>query len=61
MWYFRAVAIDLDGTLAVADAVDPSTLDAPLETSRDERRLILVTGRTMDALWSGFPGLSDRS
>ena len=59
MWYFRAVAIDLDGTLASNDSVDPAVLQA-IETARRERRMILVTGRTMDDLRTGFADLTDR-
>jgi phosphoglycolate phosphatase (TIGR01487 family) len=59
MWYFRAIAVDLDGTLASNDAVHPSALQA-IETTRRERRMVLVTGRTMEDLRTGFPGLTAR-
>lgn len=58
MWYFRAVAFDLDGTLATGDAVDRSLLDA-LDTARAQRRLILVTGRVEADLARVFPTLAE--
>jgi len=52
---YRALATDYDGTLAKDGQVDESTL-AALERWRDSgRRLILVTGRELDELWTVFP------
>jgi hydroxymethylpyrimidine pyrophosphatase-like HAD family hydrolase len=57
MWFFRAVAFDLDGTLAVQDSVSSSVL-AAVDLARVDRSMLLVTGRTADELDSGFPGLA---
>jgi hydroxymethylpyrimidine pyrophosphatase-like HAD family hydrolase len=56
MWFFRAVALDLDGTVAENDHL-AGTAIAALRASRDERRIILVTGRIFDDLEAAFPGL----
>lgn len=59
MSWIRAVAVDLDGTIATQDSVS----DVALKAVRDMRfrrvRTLLVTGRTMAALYEGFPGLVD--
>jgi hydroxymethylpyrimidine pyrophosphatase-like HAD family hydrolase len=57
MWFFRAVALDLDGTLTDGYQLGESTM-AAIKAVRDERRMILVTGRTFDDLETEFPGLS---
>jgi hydroxymethylpyrimidine pyrophosphatase-like HAD family hydrolase len=59
MWYFRAVAVDLDGTLAENDSVHPAALQA-IAAAREERRTVLVTGQIMEDLQHGFPGLIER-
>lgn len=56
MWFFRAVALDLDGTLAENDHLGEAAM-AAIKASRDERRIILVTGRIFDDLEAAFPGL----
>ena len=56
MWFFRAVALDLDGTLAKNDHLAEAAI-AAIKASRDERRMILVTGRIFDDLEAAFPGL----
>ena len=56
MWFFRAVALDLDGTLAENDLLAETAMTA-IRASRDERRIILVTGRVFDDLEAAFPGL----
>lgn len=56
MWYFRAVALDLDGTLAEDDHLAESAM-AAIKASRCELRMILVTGRILDDLEAAFPGL----
>jgi hydroxymethylpyrimidine pyrophosphatase-like HAD family hydrolase len=56
MWFFRAVALDLDGTLAEDDHLAESAMTA-IRASRGERRMILVTGRILDDLEAAFPGL----
>ena len=45
MWYFRAVAFDLDGTLAEEDSVHVEAMHA-IEAGREQRKIILVTGRS---------------
>jgi hydroxymethylpyrimidine pyrophosphatase-like HAD family hydrolase len=57
MWYFRALAFDLDGTLIEGDRLDGGVL-AALRLARRDRRLILVTGRIHDDLIRSFPGLT---
>jgi hydroxymethylpyrimidine pyrophosphatase-like HAD family hydrolase len=57
MWYFRAVALDLDGTLAFGDRIPPEVL-AALDAARADRALILVTGRIGNELDRVFPGLT---
>ncbi len=56
MWFFRAVALDLDGTLAVNDRVAPEVL-AAIDKARQERAMLLVTGRVRRDLDRVFPGL----
>jgi hydroxymethylpyrimidine pyrophosphatase-like HAD family hydrolase len=56
MWFFRAVAFDLDGTLAEDGRLAGSTM-AAIRASRAERRMILVTGRISGGLDAAFPGL----
>lgn len=56
MWYFRAVAFDLDGTLAVSDRVPDDVLGA-VDDARASRAMVLVTGRTLVELERAFPGL----
>ena len=59
MGWIRAVALDLDGTIASADAVDEATLDAVKAARYRGVRVLLVTGRTVQSLHAGFPGLVD--
>lgn len=56
MWCFRAVAFDLDGTLATEDQVSDAVL-AAVDEARKARAQLLVTGRTLRALEDCFPGL----
>ena len=56
MWFFRAVALDLDGTLTEDDQLSESGM-AAVKAFRAERRVILVTGRTFEDLEAAFPGL----
>jgi hydroxymethylpyrimidine pyrophosphatase-like HAD family hydrolase len=57
MWFFRAVALDLDGTISVGDRVSPDVL-AALDDARTARLLLLVTGRVGTDLDRDFPGLA---
>ncbi len=59
MWYFRAIAFDLDGTLAENDSVNVEALRA-IESGRRERKMILVTGRIGAEMDRCFPGLAAR-
>ena len=59
VWWFRAVASDLDGTLARHDQVPEQAL-AALEAARKDRALVLVTGRIRAELDRAFPGLAER-
>ena len=53
--YYRAVAVDYDGTLTEADAPDPTVLAAVRRTRGGGRRVVLVTGRIMESLLASFP------
>ncbi|HET8603299.1 MAG TPA: HAD-IIB family hydrolase [Marmoricola sp.] len=57
MWIFRAVALDLDGTLATRERVADDVL-AALDETHEARSLVLVTGRTMEELDRVFPSLA---
>ena len=57
MSWVRAIALDLDGTIATHDVVAPEVLSAVVRARRRGLRLLLVTGRTIAALESQFPGL----
>ncbi|MGA2929265.1 MAG: HAD hydrolase family protein [Solirubrobacteraceae bacterium] len=57
--YFRAVAVDYDGTLADG-VVAPDTLAALAETRARGIRVIVVTGRIMTELRAVFEDLEDR-
>jgi hydroxymethylpyrimidine pyrophosphatase-like HAD family hydrolase len=56
MWFFQAVALDLDGTLAMGDRVTAEVLSA-LDEARRDRALLLVTGRDERDLDRVAPGL----
>ena len=56
--YFRAVAVDFDGTLAEG-TVAPDTLAALAEARARGIRVILVTGRIMSELRQVFPDVGD--
>ena len=57
--FFRAVAVDLDGTLAQHDRVETETLAAVRDATARGLRVVVVTGRTLEDLDSTFPGLRD--
>jgi len=56
MWFFRALAMDLDGTLTEDDQLADSAM-AAIKASRGDLRMILVTGRILTDLEAAFPGL----
>jgi len=58
--YFRAVALDLDGTLAVGDVVPSDVLRALDELRSAGVAALLVTGRIQEELEASFPGLAAR-
>jgi hydroxymethylpyrimidine pyrophosphatase-like HAD family hydrolase len=53
--YFRAIAVDFDGTLTSAGRPDEMVLDAVAETRQSGRRVVLVTGRILAELREVFP------
>lgn len=54
--YYRAVAVDYDGTLTTSGRPSGDVLAAIAETRADGRRVVLVTGRILAELRSVFPG-----
>lgn len=56
VWFFQAVALDLDGTLAEGDQLAETAM-AAIQASRSELRMTLVTGRVASDLDAAFPGL----
>lgn len=60
--YFRAVAVDFDGTLAEGHVAPdaPDALAALGEARARGVRVILVTGRIMNELRTVFPDVDDR-
>ncbi|HUY44714.1 MAG TPA: HAD hydrolase family protein [Streptosporangiaceae bacterium] len=56
MWFFRAVALDLDGTLTEVDHLSEPAM-AAIKACSDELQVILVTGRIFGDLEAAFPGL----
>lgn len=55
--YFRAVAIDYDGTLVEGGPPDAKTLDALAAVRDSNRKLVLVTGRILGELREVFPAV----
>lgn len=53
--WFRAVALDYDGTLATEGHVAPGVGAALAKARRDGLRLVLVTGRILEELRAVFP------
>lgn len=53
--YYRAIAIDYDGTLTDTDIPDPAVLAAIRRVRGAGRRVVLVTGRIMRSLLASFP------
>ncbi|SDP45994.1 hypothetical protein SAMN04515671_4328 [Nakamurella panacisegetis] len=57
MGWIRAVALDLDGTIAADEIIASSILDAIKDARYRGVRVVLVTGRTADSVGRHFPGL----
>jgi hydroxymethylpyrimidine pyrophosphatase-like HAD family hydrolase len=57
--YFRAIAIDFDGTLTAGDRPSPQVLDAVARTRQDGRRVLLVTGRILAELREVFADVDE--
>jgi hypothetical protein len=55
----RAIALDLDATIAAQDVVSTEVAQAIAEARLRGLRLLLVTGRTLSSLKVHFPGLID--
>ena len=57
--YFRAIAVDFDGTLAEGGRPDPGVLDALGGVRARGLRVVLVTGRILAELRDSFPDLDE--
>jgi len=57
--YYRAVAVDYDGTLTQADRPAPEVLDAVAEARRAGVKVVLVSGRIGWELEADFPDVAD--
>lgn len=55
--YFKALAADFDGTLAEGGKINPSTWDALRQLQDSGRKMVLVTGRSIDYLVPAVPRL----
>jgi len=53
--YYRAVAVDYDGTLTESDTPSPEVLAAIRRVRGAGRLVVLVTGRILDSLLTSFP------
>ena len=53
--YYRAIAVDYDGTLTETDAPEPGVLAAIRRARGAGRRVVLVTGRIFRSLLGSFP------
>lgn len=60
MRWYRAVALDLDGTLTTGGWPAPAVLDGLAALRADGVRVLLVTGRILADLDVEFPNLADR-
>jgi hydroxymethylpyrimidine pyrophosphatase-like HAD family hydrolase len=56
--HYHALAVDYDGTLATHGTVDEATLAALKRLKESGRRLVLVTGRTLEPLLEAFPEIA---
>ena len=59
MGYFRAVAVDFDGTLAEGGCPDLAVLDALTEVRAQGLRVVLATRRILAELQATFPDVDD--
>jgi phosphoglycolate phosphatase (TIGR01487 family) len=59
MSWIRAIAVDLDGTIACDDVLSQRADDAIKNARHQGIRVVLVTGRRLAALSQQFPGLVD--
>lgn len=59
MTYFRAVALDLDGTLTSHGVLSPDAVQAIEAARRNGLVVLLVTGRIRSELEGEFPGIGD--
>jgi hydroxymethylpyrimidine pyrophosphatase-like HAD family hydrolase len=57
--YFRAIAVDFDGTLTAGDRPSQHVLEAVARTRRDGRRVLLVTGRILAELREVFADVDE--
>ena len=56
--YFRAVAVDYDGTITHGARPDPGMLDAIAQVRAAGRHVVLVTGRIVAELVADFPDVA---
>src|SRR4051812_10112300 len=54
---YLALAVDYDGTLATHGSVPDEAVAALQRLQASGRKVVLVTGRTLDDLWRGFSRL----
>jgi hydroxymethylpyrimidine pyrophosphatase-like HAD family hydrolase len=59
MSYFRALAVDYDGTLTLGRRPEPRVLDALREARAAGLALVLVTGRILASLRDDFPDVDE--
>lgn len=57
--YFRAVAVDFDGTLAEGGRPDPGVLEALADVRAHGLRVVLATGRILAELRTTFPDVDE--
>ncbi len=59
--FFRAVAVDFDGTLTTGGRPEPDTLAALDEARAAGRRVVIVTGRILEELLAVFPDAGEHA
>ena len=57
--WFRAIAVDFDGTLTDGNGVGEDILSAVAEARQQGRKVILVTGRILEELRDVFPSVDE--